>query len=409
MTEVDNAHSISPVIGRFLDDEQPDTPCLVMDLGIVEQRYRALRAAMPRSRIHYALKANAEVPVVALLAELGASFDVASPNEIDLCLKAGVGPERISYGNTVKKERDIHGACDRGVTTFAFDSAGELEKLVRAAPSSSVSCRLLTSGEGADWPLNAKFGCDPEMAVELLLLAAERGLDAAGVSFHVGSQQRDPSQWDIAIRDAATVFEQTAAHGLHLRVLNLGGGFPADYLGSRPAIGEYAAAIDRSLERHLGDSRPETVIEPGRFVVADAGVLHTEVVLVSRKAATDQHRWVYLDTGVFGGLAETLDEAIKYPIVTSRSNPENGPVVLAGPTCDSIDVMYEQHRYHLPVDLAPGDKVTFLSAGAYTKAYCTDGFNGFFPLPAYCLPSNGARRRNDENCQSSPAGGVATP
>ncbi|MBI2705204.1 MAG: type III PLP-dependent enzyme [Actinobacteria bacterium] len=390
-----------------------------MDLGIVEDRYRSLTGGLPGTTVNYALKANSEVEVVELLADLGASFDVASPAEIDLCLKVGVEPDRISYGNTLKKEGDIAGAFERGVTTFAFDSEGELAKLARAAPGASVFCRLLTSGAGADWPLNRKFGCDVAMAIELLTGAATLGLDPCGVSFHVGSQQREPQQWDVAIRDAAIVFGALRDAGSPLRLLNLGGGFPADYLGERPPLAAYTAAIGESLERHFGTDQAETVIEPGRYVVADAGVLHTEVVLVSRKSSHDDHRWVYLDTGVFGGLAETLDEAIKYPIITSRdadraAGEARGPVVLAGPTCDSIDVLYEHHRYELPLSLAPGDTVTFLSAGAYTKAYCTDGFNGFFPLPAYCLPpndipSNGARTRNDENRHTSSGSGSATP
>lgn len=390
----DRQDAVHPRIAEFLRDERPATPCLIVALDVVAERYAELAAALPRAAVYYAVKANPEPAVVALLAALGASFDVASPAEIDLCLAAGVTADRISYGNTIKKQTDIAYAHDHGVRLFAFDSAAELDKLADAAPGASVFCRLLTTGQGADWPLSRKFGCEPDMAVDLLVAAADLGLDPCGVSFHVGSQQRDTSQWDPALERAAGVFAEVAARtGGHvrLRIVNLGGGFPAHYLEGVPEVGEYAEAIEAAVERHFGADRPAMLVEPGRYVVGDAGVLQTEVVLVARKSYSDAERWVYIDAGVFGGLAETLGEAIKYRLVTSRDGEDGrtGPVVIAGPTCDSLDVLYQHHRYSLPLDLRAGDTVTVLSAGAYTKAYCTDGFNGFEPMPAYCLPLSG--------------------
>lgn len=388
MARADVRVGIHPQIARFLAEVDPPTPCLIVALDVVAERYRGLAEALPTTKVFYAVKANSEVPVVSLLAELGASFDVASPAEIDLCLRAGSDPATLSYGNTIKKRADIAYAHDEGVRLFAFDSLAELEKIADAAPGAEVFCRLLTDGSGADWPLSRKFGCEPAMASELLVLAAQAGLDPVGVSFHVGSQQRDPSKWDNAVRQVASVFAATARAGVELRMVNLGGGFPAHYLQDIPDIGTYGDAITEAVARHFGNNPPELIVEPGRYIAGDAGVLHTEVVLVSRKSYDDDERWVYLDAGVFGGLAETLGEAIKYRIVTSRDDEQGpvGPVVMAGPTCDSLDVLYERYRYELPLDLAGGDRLTFLSAGAYTKAYCTDGFNGFLPLPAYCLP-----------------------
>ena len=376
---------------RPLPGEQLPTPCLVMDLDVVAERYARLRAALPEAAIHYAVKANPEPDVVALLASLGARVDVASPAEVELCLRAGIGPDRLSYGNTVKKQRDIASAWSRGVRLFAVDSAEELAKVAAAAPGAAVLCRLLTAGAGADWPLSRKFGCSPAMAVDLLLEADDRGLGARGVSFHVGSQQRDPAQWEPAIASAAAVVGEVVRRSggrVRPRVLNLGGGLPARYLDAVPDVEVYGAAIRASVERHFPDAadRPRLMLEPGRHLVADAGVLHTEVVLVARKSHDSDERWVYLDAGVFGGLAETLGEAIRYRLVTSRDGGPTGPVVLAGPTCDSLDVLYERHRYRLPLDLRAGDRVSLLSAGAYTSVYCTDGFNGFSPLPVHCLP-----------------------
>ena len=374
---------------------RPDlaTPCLVLELDVVAQRYAELRAALPEVAVHYAVKANPEPDVVSVLAQLGSSFDVASPAEVDLCLRSGASADRLSYGNTIKKARDIAYAFSRGVRRFAFDSEEELRKLAREAPGSAVFCRLLAPSTGADWPLSRKFGCAPDMAADLLLLAAELGLDPCGVSFHVGSQQRDPGQWEPAIAGAASVSTEVVRRSggrIPLRLLDLGGGLPAHYLDDVPDTGAYAAAIRAAVDRHFPAEgplpRPQLMIEPGRYLVADAGVLHSEVVLVARKSYADDERWVYLDAGVFGGLAETLGEAIKYRVASDRDDAPSGPVVLAGPTCDSLDVLYEQHRYRLPLDLAAGDRLQFRSAGAYTSAYCTDGFNGFFPMPVHCLP-----------------------
>ncbi len=193
-------------IARFLAEQRPATPCLVMDLDRVADNYRDLRAAVPEAGIYYAIKANPAPEVLALLARLGSSFDTASVNEIDMVLAAGVGPERISFGNTIKKQADIAAAHARGVRLYALDSEGELDKLAAAAPGSKVFCRILTSGAGADWPLSRKFGCDIEMARDLLVAAKDRGVVPHGVSFHVGSQQRDPAQWDrsMSARSSAT-------------------------------------------------------------------------------------------------------------------------------------------------------------------------------------------------------------
>jgi ornithine decarboxylase len=363
-----------------------------MELDVVAAQFTALRTALDEAAVYYAVKANPEPDVVRLLAALGANFDVASPAEIDLCLRIGVSPHRLSYGNTIKKRADISYAYNLGVRLFAFDSAAELDKLAILAPGAAVFCRLLAHDTRADWPLSRKFGCTPDMAVDLLLEADERGLDACGLSFHVGSQQRDPGQWDGAVALAASVAREVSHRSgdrVRVRVLNLGGGFPAHYLEEVPPIEQYAASIRASVDRHFAlaaaGGRPGLMVEPGRFLVADAGVMRAEVVLVARKSHADEERWVFLDTGVFGGLAETAGEAIKYRLVTSRSGPR-GPAVLAGPTCDSADIMYQHHRYELPLALTDGDRLDVLSAGAYTSAYCTDGFNGFSPMPVHCLP-----------------------
>jgi len=371
-------------IQQFLARRDVPTPFLVMDLDLVAENYRKLKTAVPRAAIYYAVKANPAPEVLKTLAGLGSNFDTASVNEIDMALASGASADRLSYGNTIKKETDIAAAYSRGVRLYAFDSESELGKLSRAAAGSRVFCRILTSGAGADWPLSRKFGCEVAMAKRLLLQAADRGVTPHGVSFHVGSQQRDPKQWDSAVAEAAEMFRELESRGVTLSMLNIGGGFPTRYRKSVAAMSEYGQAIDESLSRHFGNRVPDIIVEPGRQMVGDAGVIGTEVVLVSTKSDTDAKRWVYLDIGKFGGLAETMDEAIQYPIVSGRKGKAER-VILAGPTCDSADVMYEKADYRLPIDLQEGDRLEIRSAGAYTTTYAAVAFNGFEPIKTYCV------------------------
>ena len=372
-------------IARFLADNAPETPCLVVDLDVIAEAYEALRWQLPLARVFYAVKANPAAEIIAMLERKGASFDVASRGEIELCRDCGVGPERLSFGNTIKKEKDIAFAYEAGLRLFAFDSAHELDKLVRAAPRARVFCRILVSCDGAEWPLSRKFGCAPEMAAELLREARDRGLEPYGVSFHVGSQQTDPGQWDDAVGTAAHMFSLLAAEDISLRMVNIGGGFPAHYRGAVPEAKDYARAVMAAITRHFGNDLPEIIVEPGRSLVGDAGVIQSEVVLISQKGGGDAKRWVYLDVGKFNGLAETMGESIKYRILTPGRGGAAGPVVLAGPTCDSADILYEKTEYRLPLGLAVGDKVEILSAGAYTASYASVGFNGFSPIRTYCI------------------------
>ncbi len=376
---------ITPKMREFLASRQDDGPCVVVDLDIVQQNYLGFAAAMPHTRIFYAVKANPAPEILELLARLGSSFDCASVGEIEMALAAGATADRISYGNTIKKERDIARAFQRGITLFAVDCEAEVEKIARVAPGSRVFCRILCDGEGAEWPLSKKFGCDPAIAPRVLGHADELGLVAYGLSFHVGSQQRDTGMWDRALGQAAGVFADLADRGIALKMINLGGGFPTRYLKDVPAVEAYGKAIFAALAKHFGDDLPETIIEPGRGMVGNAGVIETEVVLISKKSDADDLRWVYLDIGKFHGLAETMDEAIRYPIRTPRDGDRVEPVVLAGPTCDSVDVMYEKTPYPLPVTLEIGDKVLIEGTGAYTTTYSTVAFNGFAPLKSYVI------------------------
>ncbi|CUA97885.1 type III PLP-dependent enzyme [Pannonibacter indicus] len=372
-------------IREFLRQRTEDGPCVVVDLDVVRSNYEAFVRSLPDTSVFYAVKANPAPEILSLLAELGSSFDCASVGEIEMALAAGASADRISYGNTIKKERDIARAFELGVRLYAVDCEAEVEKIVRAAPGVRVFCRILCDGAGAEWPLSRKFGCAPEMAPDVLEAAHRGGLEAYGVSFHVGSQQANLGAWDSALATAAGVFRECATRGVPLKMVNMGGGFPARYLKDVPGVPAYGNAIFQALTDHFGNNLPQTIIEPGRGMVGDAGLIEAEVVLISRKSADDTVRWVYLDIGKFHGLAETMDEAIRYPIRTPKDGDATSPCVLAGPTCDSVDVLYEKTPYELPVSLSIGDKVLIESCGAYTTTYSTVGFNGFAALASYVI------------------------
>ncbi len=382
-----NTGSLMTKLDTFFAQNSFEEPHLVIDLDKVASNFTNLTTALPQAAVYYAVKANPEPQILSRLKDLGSHFDAASITEIKLCLSLGISAKRISFGNTIKKQRDISQAFKLGIQSYAFDSEEELQKIASLAPGSDVYCRVLVDCAGADWPLSHKFGCSPIMAKELLLKAVDLGLQPIGLSFHVGSQQTQIKQWDNALGQVQDLYENLKKQGLELSTLNLGGGFPTAYSANVPTIAQYGDTLSTALKKHFGDHCPRIIVEPGRYIVGDAGVIEAEVVLVSRKNTRDEKRWVYLDIGIFSGLAECLDEAIKYPItvVGKESDTNLGPVILAGPSCDSVDVLYEKFNYQLPLDLKSGDKIRIHATGAYTTTYSSIGFNGFPPLSCSCI------------------------
>lgn len=366
-------------IKNFAD--QQETPFLVVDTATVSRQYDELTQGFSFAKIYYAVKANPAPAIIELVRDKGSNFDIASTYELDKVLGLGVTADRISYGNTIKKSKDIRYFYAKGVRLFATDAEADLRNIAREAPGSKVYVRLLTEGtQTADWPLSRKFGCQSDMAMDLLIMAQELGLEPYGVSFHVGSQQRDIGAWDAAIAKVKVIFERLRDEdNIRLKMINLGGGFPANYITRTNDLQTYAEEITRFLIEDFGEELPEIIIEPGRSLVANAGVLVSEVVLISRKDNTALNRWVYLDVGLFSGLIETLGEAIKFPIYVERHG-EREETIIAGPTCDSTDIMYENHKYPLPLSLNIGDRLYWLSTGAYTTSYSSIEFNGFPPL-----------------------------
>jgi ornithine decarboxylase len=366
-----------------------ETPNVVINLHQIKYNFIKLRDSFPFAHIYYAVKACPGEPVLRLLNELGSNFDIASRYELDRVLSLGITGDRISYGNTIKKARDIEYFYQNGVRMFATDSKDDLRNIAKFAPGSRIFVRMLVeAGQSADWPLSRKFGCHPDMAYDLLVQAKELGLTPYGVSFHVGSQQRDIGIWNEAIAKATYLFSSLEEEeGIKLSMINMGGGFPAHYIQPTNPLSDYASEITRYLHDDFGDEIPMIVLEPGRSLVGDCGILTSEVVLISRKNNTALQRWVYQDSGKFNGLVETMDESIKYPVISEKDGPgeKEGEVILAGPTCDSADIMYENIKYKLPLSLKAGDKLYWLSTGAYTGTYASVEFNGFPPIKTYYM------------------------
>jgi len=375
---------------RFIEFSQNlETPCIVINLRDIKRNYLKMRHSFPYAQIYYAVKANPDKAILSMLNELGANFDIASRYELDLVTSLGISPDRMSYGNTIKKAKDVAYFYEKGVRMFATDSEDDLKNIAEYAPGSRVYVRIVMSDSStADWPLSRKFGCHPDMAYGLLIMARSLGLTPYGISFHVGSQQRDIGQWDEAIAKTKYLFSSLEKdENIRLTMINMGGGFPASYVQPSNDLTEYASEIYKYLTDDFGSDIPFIALEPGRSLVGDSGILITEVVLISRKNHTALNRWVYLDTGKFNGLIETLNESIKYPIITENEDDEaeEEEVIIAGPTCDSQDILYEDYKYLLPVNLKIGDKLYFLSAGAYTASYASICFNGFPPIKTYIM------------------------
>lgn len=371
---------------KWLNDNSPSTPFMLFDTDIAVTNYHKLKYYFSEADIFYAVKANPGKMLLNKLENIGSNFDCASLQEIKMVLESGCSPDKISYGNTIKKEKDIKGAYDLGIRMFCFDSIEELEKISRSAPNSRVFCRILLDDVGltADWPLTKKFGCEPEMAIDLLIKCKDLNLVPYGVSFHVGSQQKNIDSWRIAIDECYSIFQACHREDVYLEMINIGGGFPSTYKDPVESTEQYVKNIKEYINECFGDDWPRIIIEPGRSLVGDAGIIKTEVVLISKKSNNDfDAKWLYLDIGKFHGLAETMDESIKYRIQTPYGNDDLTSFVIAGPTCDSADVLYEKHQYQLSNDLKIGDSIFILSTGAYTTTYSSNHFNGFPPLEQF--------------------------
>ncbi len=348
-----------------------ESPFVVMDLDIIESNYQDLIRNIEDVRVFYAVKANSHPRIIKRLYNLGSSFDVASRGEIELLLNMGIPGSRLSFGNTIKKEEDIRFAYNMGIQYFAADAEMELEKIARNAPDAKIYLRLSMNGSDSDWPLSRKFGTNIDHVKRLVLYARDLGLAPVGVSFHVGSQCYDKYSWKDALMQVADVFWFAKLEGIKLNTINLGGGIPIKYVRDIPTVSEIASVINDSIDEYFNFmERPTLFIEPGRSMVGNAGILVSRVLLRSSKEKKD---WLYIDAGVYHGLMETIENLRYTLVVDGKENHPKKTFTLAGPTCDSIDVVYDE--VDLPEDTTLGDIVYFLNAGAYTLDYKTH-FNG---------------------------------
>jgi len=345
-------------------------PFLILDNAIVREKARRFRAAMPRVRPHYAVKANPDRRVVKALLQEGCSFEIASTSELDLLLSLGANVAEVFYSNPMKSRQAVAYAAAKGVEWFVVDSVDELRRIHEIKANAKMYLRVATPNIGSDWPLSGKFGAGASETREIISTAAKLGADLAGVTFHVGSQCRNPENWRVGIEKARALFDAMTKAGLKPRMLDIGGGFPVRHVKPIPSIEVIGQVVNEALKAFPAEV--QIVAEPGRYMVSDAAYFVCRVIGTATRGGK---RWMHWDAGLFGGVIETT-EGLKYRIRTERSGPDI-PWHVAGPTCDSVDVILRDEP--LPSDLQEGDFVYLRNAGAYTTAYASE-FNGF-PLP----------------------------
>ncbi|GAB4298426.1 MAG: type III PLP-dependent enzyme [Thiohalomonadaceae bacterium] len=344
-------------------------PLLILDCEAIRRQYRALAAALPGVDLYYALKPLPHPAVVTTLMQEDAWFDLATSGEVDLVRGLGVAPERCIHTHPIKRDRDIRDALDFGVTTFVVDNPDELRKFEKYADQADLLLRVSFRSPDAKVDLSKKFGCTPEAARELLVMARDLGIRIKGLSFHVGSQAADPRKHVEAVNACGAIIAWNKQAGLPpLTVLDIGGGFPVEYNEDVPPINEFCRPIREALAQIPQDVR--FIAEPGRFISAPA---ITAVSSVMGKALRDGRWWYYLDDGVYGSYSGQMFDHAKYPVDCLEWQGERHPSVLAGPTCDSIDVIDE--NIMLP-ELNEGDLIVGRMMGAYTWASATE-FNFF--------------------------------
>ena len=358
---------------RYLDKGKIETPFLLLDKEKVREKVSLIGRHIRNAKVFYAVKANPDIEIIKFLNKLGTGFEIASEGELELLTSIGVDQSRIISSNPVKTLKFLKFAAKAGVNRFSFDSAYEVDKLVKFIPDSHVYVRLTVPNEGSEWPLSKKFGVEPAEALKLLCYAKDKGLNPIGITFHVGSQCTNIYNWNSALDKARTLWDMAIRKGIPLKLLNIGGGYPITYTKSVLSI----ETIEKNIDQLIFEKFPEDVevqIEPGRAVVGDAGVFVTSV---TGKAKRGDEDWLYIDVGVFNGLMESVG-GIKYSYIvettkTTKTTKTKKQWTVAGPSCDSFDVI-DQHVV-LP-EPEVGSLVLILSCGAYTISYASE-FNGF--------------------------------
>ena len=343
------------------------TPLLVLSLEQIEKNYRLLRTHLPRVKVFYAIKANPHRRILELMRDLGSNFDVASDGEIMELSSLGVDGSRMIYANPMKTVNGLRACRNAGVGKMTFDSAGEIDKMARECPGATVLLRIRIDNSSAHVDLNKKFGAAREQALELLLKARDAGLDAAGIAFHVGSQTTSADPYLYALDIAREIFEEAAAAGMQLRIMDIGGGF----LIPEPKVRFNLQEMLNQINARLDEAFPGVEIwaEPGRFICGTAVNLITSVIGVTERGGQP---WYFLDEGLYGTFSGVLFDQWDFKLISFKEG-EQVAATFAGPSCDSLDIMF---RGKMTVRQEEGDLILVPICGAYTSASATT-FNGF--------------------------------
>lgn len=343
------------------------TPLLVLSLEQIEKNYRLLRTHLPRVKVFYAIKANPHRRILELMRDLGSNFDVASDGEIMELSSLGVDGSRMIYANPMKTVNGLRACRNAGVGKMTFDSAGEIDKMARECPGATVLLRIRIDNSSAHVDLNKKFGTAREQALELLLKARDAGLDAAGIAFHVGSQTTSADPYLYALDIAREIFEEAAAAGMQLRIMDIGGGFPIP----EPKVRFNLQEMLNQINARLNEDFPGVEIwaEPGRFICGTAVNLITSVIGVTERGGQP---WYFLDEGLYGTFSGVLFDQWDFKLISFKEG-EQVAATFAGPSCDSLDIMF---RGKMTVRQEEGDLILVPICGAYTSASATT-FNGF--------------------------------
>lgn len=343
------------------------TPLLVLSLEQIEKNYRLLRTHLPRVKVFYAIKANPHRRILELMRDLGSNFDVASDGEIMELSSLGVDGSRMIYANPMKTVNGLRACRNAGVGKMTFDSAGEIDKMARECPGATVLLRIRIDNSSAHVDLNKKFGAAREQALELLLKARDAGLDAAGIAFHVGSQTTSADPYLYALDIAREIFEEAAAAGMQLRIMDIGGGFPI----SEPKVRFNLQEMLNQINARLDEDFPGVEIwaEPGRFICGTAVNLITSVIGVTERGGQP---WYFLDEGLYGTFSGVLFDQWDFKLISFKEGKQVA-ATFAGPSCDSLDIMF---RGKMTVRQEEGDLILVPICGAYTSASATT-FNGF--------------------------------
>jgi len=364
---------------RYIDPFQPThirrlvkefgSPLLILDSERVRVQFRKLRKALPGVDLHYALKPLPHPAVVQTVINEGGFLDLATTGEVQLVQRLGIGPDRCIHTHPIKRDPDIRNAVAFGLRTFVADNPDEVRKFARYAGGVDLLLRVSFRSPGAVCDLSRKFGCDPEDVLALARLAAEQGIGVRGLSFHVGSQAADSAKHVEALHACVKLMAAARRDKLGaFDTLDIGGGFPIDYAQPVQDISRFCAPLRAALAKL--PERVRIIAEPGRYIVGPSAI---SVASVMGRARREGHWWYYLDDGLYGSYSGQLYDHARYPVEPLRDGPERLPSVLAGPTCDSIDVIAE--NLLLP-ELRTGDLIVGRAMGAYTWASASE-FNFF--------------------------------